>query len=321
MKSKTDAFEDLKDNIQLVIGSHTSGSGFHEVFCPMCGNTGQKKGGFKFESDKIVYNCFRGSCDATTVYDVNERVPKKFRNLMDAFGVQVPVELLVNQNKTVVKLFRDPLDEDRFIKNTYKPMKMPSDLKPLEESRHTEWMYSVIGDRLLLDYDYHYAKEGKFRGCLALPMYHRDKLIGIEYYSRNGQYITQTENEHLIFLREKWPDSNVIVVEGIMDALCFPNTCAVKHSKITPEQAYHLRKHDPIILPDRKNSQLYECAKEFGFRVCLPGWEYKDLNEAVQAKGIFVAAQMIHDNTFTVGLKTDTLHRAWAINDRRTYRK
>jgi len=321
MRTKTQAFEDLKSDIELVIGTGQTGAGFHPIHCPMCGNTGEKKGGFKFEDDKIVYNCFRGRCDATTVYDSQEKVPRKFRDLMKALSVSVPVELLVDNKRTVVNLFRDVLEEDRFIKNSYSTMKLPDGIIPMEETRSTEWMAHVIDTRMLLDYEFCYVKRGAYAGCMAIPMYFQDRLIGVEYYTKDGKYITDTDNDNLIFVRNRYPKKNIVVVEGMMDALSFPNTCSVKHSKITPEQAYHLRKYDPIVLPDRKNSKLYECAKEFEWRVCLPGWKYNDLNEAIQHMGILAVAQTIYDNIFTIGLKTDTLHRAWAINDRGKHRR
>jgi hypothetical protein len=218
-------------------------------------------------------------------------------------------------------LFRDVLEEDRFIKNSYSTMKLPDGIIPMEETRSTEWMAHVVDTRMLLDYEFCYVKRGAYAGCMAIPMYFQDRLIGVEYYTKDGKYITDTDNDNLIFVRNRYPKKNIVVVEGMMDALSFPNTCSVKHSKITPEQAYHLRKYDPIVLPDRKNSKLYECAKEFEWRVCLPGWKYNDLNEAIQHMGILAVAQTIYDNIFTIGLKTDTLHRAWAINDRGKHRR
>ncbi|MBT8449368.1 MAG: hypothetical protein KJO69_06740, partial [Gammaproteobacteria bacterium] len=55
---------ELEDNIKSAIpDARVSAKGFHLIRCPVC-QSKAVKAGFKFEPDKIVYNCFRGSCNA-----------------------------------------------------------------------------------------------------------------------------------------------------------------------------------------------------------------------------------------------------------------
>lgn len=304
------AFDQLASDISLTVGGHSTGSHFMPVNCPFCKNKHQtqKKGGFKVEGDMIIYNCFIGSCDATTVYQKGEPVPKKFRALMDEFGVKIPLEL-ITRRKTV-KNFVEELD-DRFEKNVYKTLTFP---KECSNQGITDYWADYLADRLCIyhDLDYRYVTDGQFKGSLAIPHYYFDKLIGWVYITKGGKYITETKSsESMLFIPNRIPPRRPIIVEGHLDALCFPNTVATIGPKVTKKQAYHLRNSNPIVLPDRRGSKLYESAKEYGWDVCIPMWKEKDLNEAVINKGILVAAHMIHNGVMRVSGKSEILYKRW----------
>ena len=87
-------FHSLCDDIRSSLHLTTpEGSGFYACYCPICNKTERKTAGVRFETDQIVINCFRASCDATCVYTYGEPVPKKFRRFTDAIGVKIPPSL------------------------------------------------------------------------------------------------------------------------------------------------------------------------------------------------------------------------------------
>lgn len=310
MKAVDQAFDQLISDIQGTIGGSVTGSGFHAVNCPMCKNREQtqKKGGFKFESEQIGYSCFRGSCDANTVYTLGEPVPRKFRALMDAIGVQIPISLIASGRKKLPK--QEDLD-DRFEKNTYKTLSFPKEFSA--EGITDYWAdYLVSRNFIAFDLDLRYVTDGPYKGCLAVPHYFHDKLIGWVYLTKGGAYITETtSSESMLFFPEKVPPKRPLIVEGLPDAWCFPDAVATQRAKITPKQAYHLRHTDPIVLPDRHGSKLYESAKEYGWDICIPMWREKDLNEVVGKRGILVAAKMIYEGTMKICPKSEVLYKRW----------
>lgn len=318
-ESKEAAFEQLVDDVKSWAGGDVNGSGFHAVNCPMCKNATQttKKGGFKFEGDKIVYNCFRGSCTASTVYEMGEPVSRKFRDLMDRIGVKIPIQLKTKRKRKVA-LFDDVLNSDLYEKNVYNDLGKPPKIFSTKIPDH--WIDFLVNRSAFVDADIRYVTDGDYEGCLAVMNYYYDRLIGWDYITPNGKYVAAAESsESSILIPQRSIPDKVLIVEGIMDSLCFPNTIAVKKSKIDKKQAYHLRRcSEVVVLPDRKGSHLHESARKFGFHIAIPMWNEKDLNEAVCKYGVLVTARKIYDNIYDPNsAKAKVLLKRWLVNDRR----
>jgi hypothetical protein len=313
----TNHFEDLKQEIVIRanLGSKEN-TGFHAVYCPICNKTDRKTGGFKFESDKIVYHCFRGSCDASTVYEFGKPISKKFRSLMDSIGVTIPTQLLMVKSsfqKTLESLderlykkhyYRDVHKLELFIKSEHSKKVNREYWQYYFESRHCDMNGVLICD------------EGKYKGCCAIEMKFYDKTIGYQILTRRGDYIKQYDgNTNLLYI----PDGNirdtVILVEGTMDAKCFPNAIATLQSKISPEQAYHLRGKNVIMLPDMDGSNHFiEQFMDYGWKISIPDWGVKDLNEAVIKYGVIVVAEMIMEGICTNKNKANALYKMRKIS-------
>ena len=77
-------------------------TGFYAIKCPMC-RSKETKAGFKFEPDKIIYNCFKGKCTASTEYVYGEHVSKNFKELMETIGVQIPLNAKFSNKKAKVQ--------------------------------------------------------------------------------------------------------------------------------------------------------------------------------------------------------------------------
>lgn len=313
MNKQDVAFDQLVSDLSTSVNGKNTNNGWLQLNCPMCANKDQrqKKGGFKFEPDQIGYSCFRGSCDANTVYKLGEPIPRKFKELMSELGIKIPIELLASGRKR--KTWKEEILDERFEKNVYKTLSFGSDVT---DEIPDGWI-EYLAERRFIYYelDVRYAYKGDYKGSLIIPHYFFDKLIGWTYITKDGKYITANgSSESMLFFPERIPPKRPIIVEGLPDAWCFPDTVATERSKVTEKQAYHLRNTSPIVLPDRTGSRLYESAKTYGWDVCVPMWKEKDLNEAVINKGLLSVAHIIHNNVMKPSAKTDILYKRWTYN-------
>lgn len=296
------SFEQLKQDISSSLNLSSSNStGWMSCYCPMCNKTDRMTAGLRFEGDTIQFNCFRASCQASCVYELGSPVTKKFRELSDALSVSIPVDLRAVRS-SMHKKFEEALDEDLYKKNFYTEMKVPPGFIPydqVEEKKISMWKRYMERRNCSME-DTFYVDSGMYRGKLALGCYFFDKLIGFQIILNDGniKYINETENENVIYINQRKIRNTVIVVEGALDAKCFPNTIAMLSHKVTPEKAFHLRGKDVILLPDKSGGDSFiQASKDYGWKVSLPDWNEKDLNAAVEKYGIMVCAEMILDAT------------------------
>lgn len=305
--------EDIKSSMNLTV---QEGSGFYACHCPICNKTDRKTGGFRFESDKIGYNCFRASCDASCVYEVGRPISRKFRALMGAVGVSIPINLRMVRSSFQKAI--DSLDEDLYTKHFYKEMKIPKGWVSLEEDGNPKWL-DYYHSRRCDTSNIFYVKKGPYKGLTAIGMYYFDKLIGFQVADPTGyvKYRTITDNDHPIMVHDGFLQDPVIVVEGVLDSLCFPNTVGILRSKISKEQAYFLRGRDVILLPDKSGNSFIHQMKDYGWKIALPEWgNCKDLNEAVIKYGKLNVAEMIKRATYDNTTKASVAYRLWVDKER-----
>jgi hypothetical protein len=309
------AFVNLQQDIMGYFGlSQPESSGFYAVLCPICGSGRKKKtGGFRFDDDKIIYNCFRGKCDASTVLELGSPVSRKFKALMEASNITIPIELKMIRSDFQKKM--ESLDEDLYKKNVYMDIPIPEYVVPFDEGKKIyqafwiKWFFerhTPINDVMLVN-------EGQYRGCCVIPMRWYDKTISYQYITQKGVYVMHSGgNTNVLYTPSGELTSPVILVEGTIDAKCFPNTCATLKSRITPEQAYHLRGRDVIMIPDRTGNHFIEYQKMYGWRMFIPEWECKDLNEAVVTYGVITVAKMIKDGVEESFIKNNVKYKIWS---------
>jgi len=273
-------------------------------------------GGVRFEGDSIQVNCFRASCDASCAYELGSPISKKFREFCRSINVTIPVDLRAIKSSFQQKL-QEELESDLYKKNFYSEMKIPSNFihpDDVPSSKINQWI-DYMADRNCSMEDCFYINSGQYKGSLAVACYFYDKLIGFQIINRNSQakYINESDNQNVIFVNQKVMRSKVIVVEGLLDAKCFPNAVALLGHKVTPEKAFHLRGRDVILLPDKTGgSKFVEAAKDYGWKLSLPEWKEKDLNAAVSRYGVMEVAKMICDNTFNpIDSNIDLMFKLW----------
>lgn len=303
---------ELEDNIKSAIpDARVSAKGFHLIRCPVC-QSKAVKAGFKFEPDKIVYNCFRGSCNAKGEYVYGEPMYKWFRNLMDLLGVEIPIGLRVGKTKKKDVTELPAIYE----KHYYKGLTIPDDFVDYDPEKH--WWFKNMLDERHADFnrDLYVGTHDEWKHKLIIPCFHNGKIIGwqgINYYNGKTFYLTSGENTDVMFINN--PEGrivkNPVIVEGIMDAVVIPNAIAIFGNHISRRQAYILRDSNPILLPDRMGSDFLKSAKLYNWRMSVPEWKHKDANEATKTFGQFVVAKMIHDGIIKDMTKAEVAYNMW----------
>jgi len=304
--------DDIKSSMSLTT---LEGSGFYSCYCPICKKHENKTAGVRFEEDQIILNCFRASCDATCVFTHGQPISRKFRAFVDAIGVKISPSLSMVKNPLQKKI-EEALNHDLYEKHYYKDMNIPKGWVPLDDTDVSKWIHYYHDRHCPID-DVYYIKTGMYQGSTAIVMRYHDKVIGFQIASTDGlvKYRTVSDNTHIMMINGGLLSDPVILVEGVLDALCFPHACGVLKSTVSPEQAYILRNRDVVVLPDRTGSGFVDQAFQYGWKVSIPKWKCKDLNEAVIKYGQLGVARLIHEGVYSNRLEGLARYRLWTKKD------
>ena len=305
---KTSLEELIKTSVPF---TRVNSSGWSEVICPCC-NDYKPRGGFYFDDEVIIYNCFRGKCPIKSiVYTHGEPMSYKFRSVLDAFGIVPPLELLANRKqKKIVEI----IDNNLFEEHHYNECKLPVECRRLDLSKDIRYKrYLEIREIDPFD-EYYVADKGIHKNNIIIPFYFYKKLIGYQSLDINsGNYYKSEGNSDLIYFPNGKVPETPIIVEGVLDAKTIPNGIAVLQSTVSKKQAYFFRNKKPILLPDRKGSRFLDVAKKYNWKLCIPNWKEKDPNEFVKKYGRLVLAQKIREGIQDSLNKSELLLRLWCL--------
>lgn len=301
---------ELEDNINNTVEFvGEAGTGFKTCKCLVCNDT-KVRAGFSFDDNSIVYNCFRGKCPVgSAVYKNGDYMSKKFRDVMDAFGITIPTKSLI-RNKTIK---REILDDNLFEKHKYEPVVLPKELKPYDPNRDRKFLL-YLQNRGIDDTDYYVHDHGKFYNKLVVPFRFKNFIIGWQTIDITGKYNPyKYGNDNMLFFPDGKIPQEPLIVEGVFDAKSIPNGIGTLQSTISKKQAYLIRNTKPIFVPDRKGSRYLEDAKRYGWRISIPDWKEKDPNAALEKYGKLVVAQMIYDGIMNSYAKAQMKYELWRI--------
>lgn len=300
-------FDDLVDSIKSKIDcSKITPTGFHSIKCPICMDY-KVRAGFKFEDGEIIYNCFRGKCPiGKAKWVMGERFSRKFKQVLDAIDVDIPVELLVQKHSSIeIEL----LDEDLYTKPSYKPMKIPTEFIRYNPTKHIEYK-RYLDSRHCFDDDYYIGVGRSWAGLLVIPFYLNGILIGWQGRDIHKKRFNTSSSE-LIYAPMGYIPQNPVIVEGVFDAKVTPNGIAILHDNISKTQAYLLKNKNPILLPDKNVSEFMKIAKLYGWKMSIPTWKVKDSNAATMKYGRLVMSQMIYDGICDDALMAEVKYNMW----------
>ena len=305
---------ELEANIRLAVPlGRITASGFETLKCPLCQDH-KVRAGFKFDSQSIGYHCFRGQCGAAIKYQDGGYVSKEFRALLNALNVEIPAKVFLSKTTT------PDYDSERYQPHQWKPLAFPSDFTALQVGSA---LWNTVKARRVEHYTYYVGLKNEWKNRLIIPHFYQSHLIGWLGVSMSQEkqvikYLRSSGNTDLLFLPTGQVPKEPIIVEGAFDALSIPKGVGTLHSKISKKQAYFLRNSDPIVIPDKKDSRLLECAERYQWRVSLPPWRGNDPNSAVRTYGKLVVCRMIYDglchNHFEARLRFKEWARTSSLN-------
>lgn len=296
-----------------------STKGWHTCKCAVC-NDYKVRGGFKFDGDVTVYQCF--NCARVAKHDPSKYVAisEEMREVLDAFGVSeeeykhIYMNALLHRGKKQPKIETDP--DTKLV-----PIEMPEEFIHLDQADDT-WAevaraYLEI-DRKIDPESYPFfildskkfdkRIETKWRGRLIIPYYRNNQLIwyqgrDLRPKSKNRYLNAITSSECILSnfdALNDHTDQPLIVTEGFFDSHVVGGV-AVFRNKMTEGQIKMLSKsrRRKIYVPD-KRGQGYLGANQaikLGWDVSIPDiGSAKDINEAYCRFGKFWILKSIIDN-------------------------
>lgn len=301
----------LSSSIQSVMNlGRQEATGWHSCKCPVC-NSQRVTGGFLFEGDKIFYKCFRASCDSDCAIVEGEYVSRKFKGLMKTIGVDIPINLLVHKNSKIQEVFKDT---SLVAKHEYDPIQRLPGLKKLASSTHENaelWIEYFNSRRTPLN-NLYMIEDGRYYGNVALAMYFQGMLIGYTIITPDAYIKDYHGNSNILYLPDGKVYDTMLVVEGVLDARSIPQACATTGSSITPEQAYILRNASNVIMvPDRTGNKFIDQCYQYGWKLSLPDWKYKDVNKAVVELGTIETVERIMNGVIDTHEEAMIRYKLW----------
>lgn len=290
-------------------------SGWHSIMCPMCDGGKDKRvtGGFLFTDDTIVYKCFRGKCGADTGMELGQYVPKKFSELLDKIGISIPMKIRTAKRRAR-ELSEEVLDSTLYQKHSYETVMVPDYWIPIKDSGKMNLAFHLEDRCCRLD-DVHYIDDGKYEGLLGLVHKWYGRPVGLTVLGKSPFKI-EGSNSMMYSLGGNISNDMVVLVEGEIDAMSFPNAVSVGGHKVSPQQAYLLRGKNVVCVPELGN-HFIDQYEQYGWRMCVPMWDAGDLNEAVVKYGVLVVARMIRESIVDNPLRAKLEYNNWISKQNR----
>lgn len=298
---------ELQDLIKTAIrATFISGTGYYPLVCKVC-NDHKKRAGFKFNNDgSIRYKCFRGKCSASCGYTPGEDLTNKFKNVLSAYAVELPMKL--RAELTLSKPQKVTYDKALYTPHRYQAISLPAEFLAYDPDKHTA-ARRYLEQRSISSTDFYV---GNTKEWLHAPLRYGKKLVGYQSICLTRKtYLRSTENTDMIWVPGGIVPERPVICEGIIDAMSVPDGIAVLQSDISPKQAYILRNKTPVLLPDRKGSRFLDAAARYAWPVIIPSYKEKDANKAYAKYGLLVLAEILRDNTHTDMEKIRMKYRLW----------
>jgi len=306
----------------------STSNGWLTMNCPVCMQNGQRshdtkrRGGFKFETDRIGYHCF--NCGFTTGWRPGQKLGIKLIKLMRELGID---EGEIQRLK--IQLWDQVVEDETVVHEPFKKPDWPEIQWPWTVRELNLEAAEYLDSRGVLELTDWYTSASPIQGMdnrVILPYMDSGHLIG---YS--ARWIGDVPDKKTAKMIASCPPSYVfnlehqshhrkytIVLEGEYDALSLDGV-AIMTNEISPEQAKIIEDIDnePVVLPDRDAAGLKLAlqAAELGWSVSFPEWppEIKDANEAAQQFGRAATLQSVLEAIETSPLKIKLMARRWCV--------
>ena len=294
---------------------------FNAVCCAHNGSTAdnRSRGGLKLTESGWSYHCF--NCNYTASFILGRSVSFKARRLLGWMGVPDAEIDALNLESLRHRSIHGIIDDRQRLFNTladirFEEQELPplSELLTGEDLRREYLRLRRVPDDYPVMIQDHPEKAWKNRPSVIIPFTHDNRIVGHTQRfldNRTPKYISNSQPGYVFGTDLQHADwTNVIVVEGIFDALCIGGL-AVMHSTISDEQARLIRSigKEITVVPDQDlaGMELVDRAVELGWAVSMPPWpdDIKDVNDSVVRYGRLATLLTIFENRETSKIKIE----------------
>lgn len=300
--------EDLIRN-NIVFNYKQSAKGFNPVICAVC-NDYKPRGGFKFENNQIIYNCF--NCSTVSKYDeADTTMSDSFRKVLNSFGVssdsinEVLASKFISRGKLSLKKTEEKditLESlhKKHINTFVKEIELPKNSYPINESdERCNEAIKYLKSRKVFKNDFFYLNDEEyFKDRILIPFTKFGKLIywqGRTYKEGDirQRYINPSVTKDAIVFGYdelyRHIDDILFVTEGVFDAITI-NGVAIIGSKLNETKIEVLSKSKRrlvfILDRDKNGSKLGKKVLDNGWEITFPPEGLGDVNKAVVNAGL-----------------------------------
>ena len=281
---------------------YTNSKGWMNLKCRCC-NDYKTRAGFKIESDKVIYKCFRGRCQVTNVYKFGDKPSSYTVELFRIYDIDFNGELLSSVSDNEGKA----LDKRYYEKPEYEYIEFPDTVKKLSSSSFASILDSYLIPRTIRKKLYYDTNEKK----ILVPVYYNGDIVAARYLcigkdSKGKRFLFDkpySTNDSISYILTHHIDedikSEMFITPDLLTCLSVPNSACIFQSNISKVQAYMLHNSSPVVIPSNNGygMELIEKARIYRFKVSVPDYYgYRTLNEFVQKYGVSVAISNIYDN-------------------------
>ena len=291
---------------------------FNAVCCQHNGSTKdtRSRAGLKSSEQGWTYHCF--NCNYTASFILGRTLSFKARRLLSWMGVpDAEIDMLNLESLRHRSIYGIIDDRQRTFDVLAGIEFTEQELPALTEllTNDNELRDYLRARRVPDDYPALIFKNHKnHRPAVVIPFTHHNRVVGhTERYldDRKPKYISNSQPGYVFGTDLQHSDwTNVIVTEGIFDALCIGGL-AVMHSTISDEQARLIRSlgKEITVVPDQDlaGMELVDRAVELGWAVSMPPWpsDVKDVNDSVVRYGRLATLLTIFENRETSRIKIE----------------
>lgn len=287
--------------------------GFTNINCPACGDK-RRRGGFApTATGGFRYFCFNGGCTYNiqpTGWEPGNGLTGRVRNLFELLGgniQRIPFKERFRQNTKITDKNGNVVGHEKklTVATQFPEVELPIDTDFLADAiDYDERALPVLEyvekrSPLFLETDYPLLWTPKYPKYLLLPYMHfGEKVVGymgrhITNTSGKDRFIQRAPRDYLFGQHRLSTESGkyVFVMESPLDSILFRGV-ATRDNRLTEKQInlLNMSGRTPVLIPDQ-NSKIeaepyLKAARENGWYVSIPDWNFKDPGEAIQKNGL-----------------------------------
>lgn len=312
-------------------------SGWTHGNCPMCVLNGESRpdekgrGGFMFEDDSFIYNCF--NCKYKVSWRSGYSFTNKLERLLSAFGTQESdiqrLKLDLMREGDISHLIQFKKQKKDISRIGWNNAELPEGARPLldweeaDENIIAAIMYLEERGFDASDPRFMYSKSrspGLMNKRFIIPFTHKNNIVG--YTARwignppdgmTKYYNKSPKNDFVYGIDRQQGKHTVIVTEGQLDAI-ITDGVAIGSNEINDDQADIIESlgDNIILLPDfdKPGAKMVDFAVSRGWSVSFPEWEgCKDVGDANVKYGRLYTVRSIIYSAIQNKVKIDLMKR------------